>query len=180
MEFAFLFAQNWRALCLQWGEHSWHEVCSADSSVEQRRLSLSPGYSNANCAEYLNLENGCVQMLHTPEWKQKARGGQHRGQRWGSMGRAVPAAGAKDVAGGRSCDRLLSPPRCRFGRGLTESCSPGDSFAALLAAGTAPTECGWDCAHIWCGTQLAPRHPAGHLRFCSDARARDLAACWQV
>ena len=106
---------------MQWGEHSWHEVCSADSSVEQQRLALSPGYSNANCAEYLQLQGG----------------------------------------------------------DLTDACcSPGDSFEALVAAGTAPTECGWDCAHIWCGTQLAPQHPAGHLRFCSDARARDLAACW--
>ena len=78
---------------LQWGEHSWHEVCSSDSSLEQRLLALLPGYSNANCAEYLQL-----------------RGGE-----------------------------------------LTDACcSPGDSFEALLAAGTAPTECGWDCAHIWC------------------------------
>ena len=81
-------------LCTQWGEHSWHEVCSTDSSVEQQRLALSPGYSNANCAEYLQLQGG----------------------------------------------------------DLTDACcSPGDSFEALVAAGTAPTECGWDCAHIWCG-----------------------------
>ena len=87
------------SLRMQWGEHSWHEVCSADSSVEQQRLALSPGYSNANCAEYLQLQGG----------------------------------------------------------DLTDACcSPGDSFEALVAAGTAPTECGWDCAHIWCGMATQP------------------------
>ena len=92
-----------------WGVHAWHEVCRADSSVDQRRISLSPGFSNANCAEYLRLESG----------------------------------------------------------ELTEACcSTGDSFDALLAAGTAPTECGWDCAHIWsdystdCSHFLDTFHPA--------------------
>ena len=91
-------------LCMQWGENSWHEVCSTDSSVDQLRLALLPGFSNKNCAEYLQLQSG----------------------------------------------------------ELTEACcSPGDSFEALLAAGSAPTECGWDCAHIWCGGR-APSPPPAH------------------
>eukprot|EP01052_Picozoa_sp_SAG31_P002654 SAG31_NODE_95_length_25901_cov_24.763700_24_plen_548_part_00 len=75
-----------------WGVHSWHEVCRADESVDQRRISLTPGYSNENCAEFLRLKSG----------------------------------------------------------DLTEACcTNGDSWDELLATGTAPIECGWDCAHVW-------------------------------
>ena len=48
---------------------------------------------------------------------------------------------------------------------LTEVCSGGDPFEALLVAGTGPAECGFDCAHLWsgyasgCGTFLGRVYP---------------------
>eukprot|EP01052_Picozoa_sp_SAG31_P018582 SAG31_NODE_1321_length_8801_cov_7.086532_1_plen_488_part_10 len=41
-----------------WGVHSWHEVCSSDHSFDQRRITLTPGFSDDECREYLELYSG--------------------------------------------------------------------------------------------------------------------------